>query len=59
MRKSNISELLIVVAMSERCSVLRLLRLVCISALKVMSMMNSSHALANRIGASAEIIFVI
>lgn len=44
-------------AMSDRCKVRRLLSSACIQARMVNSVMNTSQPLANRMGASAEIIF--
>lgn len=57
MRKSNMSDLERAAAMSDRWRVRRLLSSACIQARMVNSVMKMSHPLANRIGASAEIIF--
>ena len=43
-------------AMSDRCSVRRLFSSACIQARIVSSVMKMSHPLANRMGASADII---
>ena len=56
-RKSNISDFASAEAISERCSVLRLFSSAWIQARIVSSVMKMSHPLANKIGASAEIIF--
>jgi hypothetical protein len=55
-RKSNMSDLDKAEAMSERWRVLRLFSSAWIQARMVSSVMNMSHPLANRMGASAEII---
>ena len=57
MRKSNISDLASAEAMSERCRVRLLFSSAWIQARIVSSVMKMSHPFANRIGASADIIF--
>ena len=57
-RKSNISYLLMAIAMSFLCSVLRLFSSVCTQARMVSSLMKISAALANRTGASLLIIWL-
>lgn len=55
-KKSNISDLARALAISERCKVRRLFSSACIQARMVNSVMKMSHPLANKIGASADII---
>lgn len=57
MRKSNISDLDKAAAMSDLCKVRRLLSSAWIHARMVSSVIKISQPLANKIGASAEIIF--
>lgn len=56
-KKSNISDFASAEAMSDRCSVRRLFSSACIHARIVNSVIKMSHPFANRIGASADIIF--
>lgn len=56
MRKSNMSDLDKAAAMSDLCRVLRLLSSACIHARIVSSVMKTSQPLANKMGASADII---
>lgn len=57
MRKSNMSDLDKAAAMSDRCRVRRLLSSAWIHALMVNSVMKMSQPFANKMGASADIIF--
>lgn len=55
-RKSNMSDFASADAISDLCSVRRLFSSACIQARMVSSVMKMSQPLANRMGASAEII---
>ncbi len=57
MRKSNISDFANADAISDRCNVRRLFSSAWIQARMVSSVIKMSQPLANRIGASADIIF--